>query len=68
MLVRFCEKSIDEELANDDVLPLGINGCSIDDLESCKTCKNEKATEQCARLYALMEKHGKTPFGEPYPS
>lgn len=48
-------------------MPLGMHGCKNDTLAGCKSCKYENATEQCSRLYRIMEKYGKTPFGQPYP-
>lgn len=74
MLARFCVKSVEEEqgkdyvvTSTDDVIPLGLHGCVNESLHGCKNCKYEKAAEQCSRLYRLMEKYGKTPFGEPFP-
>lgn len=68
MLARFCIKSVEQGDAKpSDTMPLGINGCRSNKLDNCKDCKFDLSTEQCARLYALMDKYGKTPLGKPYP-
>lgn len=68
MLARFCVKSVEQGDAKpSDTMPLGINGCRSNKLDNCKDCKFDLSAEQCARLYALMDKYGKTPLGKPYP-
>lgn len=68
MLARFCVKSVEQDdPMPTSKMPLGINGCQNTKLDVCANCKFDLSTEQCARLYSLMEKHGKTPLGAKYP-
>lgn len=68
MLARFCVKSVEQDDPTPtSKMPLGINGCQNTKLDVCANCKFDLSTEQCARLYSLMDKHGKTPLGAKYP-
>ena len=71
MLSRFCEKSVENETDKDakdkNGLPVGLEGCCTMDLEDCKVCTKHKEYADCYRQFCLMNKYGKTPFGQKYP-
>lgn len=50
------------KVLEDDDLRIGMCGCKAMSYDECRKCKFQNATEQCGRLYDLMQKAGINPF------